>query len=190
MSTWIMLPGIGGSDERHWQSRWEAADPRLRRIRPSSWDRPRLCDWLEALDDAIDAASEPPLLVAHSLSCLLVAHWGTQRAKRATSIRGAVLVAVPDPDGDRFPIEARSFADVPQAPLPFPALVITSADDPYGTSEYADRCAMRWDAGFVTVGEHGHLNSDSRLEDWPLGRMLVDAFEAGTRGARGAPPVG
>ncbi|MGZ7224897.1 alpha/beta hydrolase, partial [Streptococcus pyogenes] len=33
----LVLPGISGSGQDHWQSLWEAADTSFRRFRPSSW---------------------------------------------------------------------------------------------------------------------------------------------------------
>ena len=116
MKTAILLPGIGGSGAAHWQTMWERADPSLIRFDPADWDLPDLDDWLAALDRAIDATDEPPILIAHSLACLLVAHWAPRPGAR--TIRGAFLVAAPDPDGPAFPAShAASFRDVPDAPL-------------------------------------------------------------------------
>src|SRR6476660_4418862 len=75
MSEFIVLPGIGGSGENHWQTYWQRKNPALRRFRPASWDLPDFKNWLAALESAVAGAREPPMLIAHSLSCLLVAHW-------------------------------------------------------------------------------------------------------------------
>jgi len=92
----ITLPGIGGSGEDHWQSLWEKAEPRLMRFQPTSWDEPELNDWVQSLERAIGGCERPPVLVAHSLACLLVAHWAMRSSSR---VAGAFLVSVPDPDG-------------------------------------------------------------------------------------------
>lgn len=176
MAAGIVLPGIGGSGTDHWQSHWEAADLSLRRFRPADWDHPDLADWQAALDRAIAEASGAPVLIAHSLSCLLVAHAATGIANR---VRGAFLVAVPDPEGPAFPAAAASFRDVPSRTLPFPALVVASTDDPYGSHDHALRQARAWGAGLVTVGARGHINAASGLGPWPEGHMLLDAFRAG-----------
>lgn len=178
----IILPGIGGSGDAHWQTLWQQADPAMRRIQPSSWDQPELEDWLAALDRAVVAASEPPLLVAHSLACLLVAHWA---ARRELPVRGALLVAVPDPDSPAFPVEAAGFRHAPDQPLRFPALIVASTDDPYGALPYARQRAAAWGAGLVIAGALGHINGASGLGDWPLGTMLLQAFSAGTGVAAG-----
>jgi predicted alpha/beta hydrolase family esterase len=164
----LILPGTGGSGEAHWQSHWEAADTSFRRFRPSSWDAPELEDWKMALDAAISQAPARPVLVAHAAPML------------GSRVRGAFLVAVPDPDGPAFPArEAASFANPPALPLPFPALIIASANDPYGTPDHAWRRAREWGAVLIEAGALGHINGASGLEDWPQGRMLLEAFCAG-----------
>ncbi|MBP5858385.1 serine hydrolase family protein [Marivibrio halodurans] len=173
----ITLPGIGGSGPTHWQSAWEAKDPTIVRFQPARWDRPDLADWIASLDSAVAAAPAAPLLVAHSLACLLVAHWA---ARGARPVRGAFLVCVPDPRSAAFPVEAREFDDVPGGRLPFPALVVASTDDPFGTIDYSKARAEQWGAGHVSVGAHGHLNAASNLGDWPQGTALFEAFRAGT----------
>lgn len=172
----IIVPGIGGSGEAHWQSRWEKAEPRMRRFSPSSWDEPALDDWIEALDRQVGKSAEAPLLVAHSLSCLLVAYWagGTRHAAA-----GALLVAPPDPASAVFPVEAVHFSNPPTTALPFPSLVIASSDDPYGSLTYSRARADQWGSAFIDAGAHGHLNGSSGLGDWPEGRAALAAFEAG-----------
>ncbi len=176
MTSLIMLPGIGGSEEEHWQTRWERADPAIVRLAPRSWNKPELTDWIAALERAVSTGAERPVLVAHSLACLLVAHWAKHTRKR---IAGAFLVGVPDPAGPRFPVQASTFREVPEDRLPFPALVIASTDDLYGTSGYARNRAHRWGAGFIELGAFGHISAASGLGDWPQGRALLEAFCAG-----------
>jgi uncharacterized protein len=172
----VILPGIGGSGELHWQTRWEKSDPRYRRFQPADWNRPELKDWISALDRAVGAASKPPLLVAHSLACLLVAHW---QYLSTASVAGAFHVAVPNPEAQTFPVEAANFADPPLSELRFPSLIIASTNDPYGTIEYARGRASQWGSDIVEVGRLGHINEASRLEDWRQGKALLTAFAAG-----------
>lgn len=176
MTDIVILPGIGGSGELHWQTRWEKSNPRCRRFRPADWGQPELKDWLSALDRAVAAAPKPPLLVAHSLACLLVAHW---QQVSAAPVAGAFLVAVPNPEAPAFPVEATSFADPPSSKFRFPSLVIASANDPYGAIEHARGKASQWGSCIVEVGELGHINDASGLEDWPQGKALLTAFAAG-----------
>ncbi|MBR0841972.1 alpha/beta hydrolase [Bradyrhizobium liaoningense] len=176
MRKMITLPGIGGSGDAHWQSIWEAADARFVRFRPANWDQPELDDWVQSLERAVESCTEPPVLVAHSLACLLVAHWA---ARARSAIAGAFLVSVPDPDGAAFPEAATSFKPAPTSPLPFPSLVIASTNDPYSTLDVARRRAGDWHSEFSVVGALGHINASSGLDDWQQGRALLEAFCAG-----------
>jgi serine hydrolase len=176
MTDIITLPGIGGSGEAHWQTRWEALDRSMRRFQPSDWELPDLADWISALDRAVDISKSPPVLVAHSLACLLVAHW---QSKSSRPVAGAFLVAVPDPRSPVFPRDAASFADPPQEALRFPSLVLASTDDPYGDVRYVKKQAGRWGSGYLEVGHHGHINGQSGLGKWSQGRNLLTAFLAG-----------
>ena len=176
MAIFLNLPGIRGSGEAHWQSLWEAENPAFRRFKPTNWNRPLLSDWLAALTRAVDEAGEPPILVAHSLGCLLVAHAVEGLRGR---VRGAFLVAVPDPAGPAFPPEAAEFREVPYRPFPLPTMIVASSDDPYASAGYARRCARDWRAGIAVIGARGHINSASGVGRWLEGRMLLDAFSTG-----------
>ncbi|WOS41274.1 RBBP9/YdeN family alpha/beta hydrolase [Xanthomonas rydalmerensis] len=181
----VIVPGIGDSGPEHWQTLWQRQDTRMRRLQPDSFAHPQLQDWLRALDRCVQDCATPPLLVAHSLGCLLVAHWAA-RADRLP--RGAFLVAVPDPDSDAFPhAQAASFVPVPTARLPFPSLIVASSDDPYATPSYSRRCASDWGSGLVELDRLGHLNAASGLGAWPHGAQLLAAFDAGLGPAPASP---
>lgn len=173
MTHFIVLPGSGGSGPAHWQSRWESADPAMRRFQPSSWDLPDFTDWLAALEAAVIAAPEPPVLVAHSLSCLLIAHW--QKISQRP-VKAALLVGVPDPASAVFPEYGMAFARIPEGRFRFASLVVTSTNDPYGSAEYAEARARRWGSRLVVIGPFGHINAESGLGDWPEGLKLLDGL--------------
>lgn len=175
MTEFIHLPGIGSSGEDHWQSHWEQADRAIRRFAPASWDQPDLVDWIVALDRAVGAAKRPPVLVAHSLACLLVAHWEKQGS---APVKGALLVAVPDPRSPAFPAEAAGFASVPEERFRFPSLIVASTNDPYASLPYVEARAGQWGSDLVNIGAKGHINGGSNLGDWPEGRQILMEFDA------------
>ncbi|MFC1674140.1 RBBP9/YdeN family alpha/beta hydrolase, partial [Pseudomonadota bacterium] len=135
-------------------------------------------DWLEGLDAAVSRCAEPPVLVAHSLGCMLVAHWASHN--RGQQIAGALLVAPADVDSDeRTPAETRAFAPVPLDLLPFPAIVAASTNDPYVDLNRAKTFATAWGAGFVNLGPLAHVNCDSHLDTWDDGwNLLKDLGQA------------
>jgi predicted alpha/beta hydrolase family esterase len=167
----LILPGLGGSGPAHWQSLWEKANPAFIRVEQRDWDRPDREDWIATLDRAIAAQPAPPLLVAHSLACALVAHWA---AKHARPLHGAMLVAPADVDSEKHtPPEVRGFSPMPLAPIPGRSIVVASEDDPYVEIARAASFAKAWGARLVKAGTHGHINSASGLGYWLAGRRLL-----------------
>lgn len=173
----LILPGLGGSGPEHWQTRWEDLHQRHVRLGQRDWDHPDREDWLSTLGAAIEAAGEPVVLVAHSLGCALVAY--AARCPFAARIAAALLVAPADVDSPAHtPAETRGFAPMPMTPLPFPATVVASEDDPYVTLGRARAFAAAWGTAFVDAGPRGHLNAASGLGDWPDGRRHLAALLA------------
>jgi len=171
----LILPGFGNSDLQHWQTLWELRHSDWQRVNLGHWDSPDCDDWVRALDVAVQACPSPPLLVAHSLACLLVAHW----AQRSVfTPKAAFLVAVPDPQSASFPATARGFAPVPLAPFAFRSLVVASANDSFGSLAHAKHCAIAWGSAFVDIGQAGHINADSGHGEWEEGYALLRQFIA------------
>ncbi|MGF6574077.1 putative alpha/beta hydrolase family esterase [Paraburkholderia sp. GAS333] len=170
----FVVPGIGNSGPLHWQSVWEASHPDWQRLVVEDWDQVACDDWVSAIEHQLAQSDDDTLIVAHSLGCLAVAHWASLYSPR---IRGALLVAVPDPAASAFPAAlATGFAPLPSKRLPFPTVVVSSSNDPYGSVEHASRCANAWGSELVEVGAQGHLNADSKLGDWPEGFRLLQAL--------------
>ncbi|MDB5106185.1 MAG: hypothetical protein JWP91_3874 [Fibrobacteres bacterium] len=178
VSGYLVLPGYGDSGPGHWQTLWEeAGGPAFNRVRQRDWISPDRKDWVETLDRAVLLASPGTVLIAHSLACLLVAHWSAQAPSGSLAkIRAAFLVAPVDPLGPVFPATATGFSPVPLRPFPFPALVAASSDDPYATLEFSRACAEAWGCGLAGIGAKGHINSDSGIGAWPEGRALLSSL--------------
>ena len=170
----IVVPGLGGSDEHHWQSLWERESPGMMRIVPASWDEPDVDDWSQALDRV--AGNEQVVLVAHSLGCLLAVRWTHANRGRVACL---FLVAVPDPEAQGFPTQLSSFNGDLGSPFRVPALLIASDDDPYCSAERSGVFGHAWNAALIMVGPRGHINSSSGLGSWTEGRNLLTAFTAG-----------
>ncbi|NPT55932.1 RBBP9/YdeN family alpha/beta hydrolase [Paraburkholderia elongata] len=170
----FVVPGIGNSGPLHWQSVWQAAHPDWRRLLVEDWDHVVCDDWVSAIERQVAESGEDTVIVAHSLGCLAVVHWA---ARHSTRIRGAMLVAVPDPATSAFPAAAAAgFAPLQSERLPFPTIVVSSSNDPYGSADYAHRRAKAWGSELVEAGAKGHLNADSDLGDWPEGFRLLQTL--------------
>lgn len=180
----LIVPGIGNSGPGHWQSLWQARLPRAERLQVPDWDRVACDDWVAALARHVQALGADTTIVAHSLGCLTVAHWA---ARYGVKIRGALLVAVPDPAAAAFPTtETSGFTPVPTQRLPFPAIVVSSTNDPYGSIGYARGCAEQWGSPLVDIGPRGHVNADSGLGDWPAGLALLEQLLSGAEPGQGS----
>jgi uncharacterized protein len=169
----LIIPGLGNSGPGHWQSLWEGSIPGARRVEMPNWDFPHRPDWVEALDQAVRKASEdaPPLLVAHSLGCLAVAHWA---AAYRRPIHAALLVAPTDAEDPSLTELFPSFAPIPLHSLPFDSRVVASSDDPYVTLDRAKAFAEAWMSRFTNAGAKGHLNTASGYGPWAQGEGLLE----------------
>jgi len=175
----LTVPGIDNSGPGHWQTRWERELPDCHRAELGMWDRPHRNTWVNQLNLAVRAArlahpARPIVLAAHSLGCLAVAWWAKlEHAASGELVDGALLVA--PPEVDFFPRDERlsGFAPAPADPLPFPATVVASRDDPYVSLRAVARMARLWGARFIDIGEHGHINAASQLGSWRQGQELL-----------------
>jgi len=68
----LIIPGLGGSGPRHWQSLWHESEPRYQRLVQRNWDEPSLADWVATLDRQVAELAAPVILVAHGLACAVV----------------------------------------------------------------------------------------------------------------------
>jgi len=169
----LLVPGIHNSGPTHWQSLWEAQHPDVTRVQQHDWDHP-VCDtWAEVLDQAIRQCAQPPIVVAHSLGCLVVARWAVQYP---SPLHAALLVAVPDPAAASFPLQATGFLPVPASLTGRRLTLVSSTNDPYSSPAYTQDRAAAWGAEHICLGARGHLNAESGLADWPEGWPLVERW--------------
>lgn len=170
----LLLPGWLDSGPGHWQSRWQALHGDTRVVQ-SDWLWPRRGDWMARLEEVLLEDEAPAVLAAHSLGCQLVAAWASHSAHSAR-VKGALLVAPPDVEREDMPPNLHGWRPIVRARLPFPALVVTSSDDPYCAPDRSAAMARDWGARQEAIGARGHVNADSGLADWPQGRAWLEAL--------------
>ncbi|MEQ1887466.1 MAG: alpha/beta hydrolase [Bryobacteraceae bacterium] len=178
----LIIPGLGNSGARHWQSIWEDVRDDCHRVDLGAWHNPHRSHWVTKLDLAIAFQNQPVVLVAHSLGCLAVAWWvALAEPERKRQVVGALLVAPPDVERPGAHVALARFAPAPHSRFPFPAMVVASTDDRYSSIEESQRLARLWGADFHNAGASGHINADSFLGEWEEGQALLDGLIGGGR---------
>jgi uncharacterized protein len=189
---YLLLPGWQNSGPDHWQSLWQAQHG-YQRVMQHDWMHPLRGDWITRLEDhllsidehsaqyvrrvEVENASKPTekdiIFIAHSLGCHLVAAWAAL-SKNTHRIRGALLVAPPDCVREQFPQDLKSWRKPVLQKLPFPSICVISSNDPFCDLKPGQAMAAAWGSRCVEIGNKGHINADSGLQDWPQGQAWVE----------------
>jgi predicted alpha/beta hydrolase family esterase len=168
----LTLPGWQNSGSAHWQSLWEQAHG-FTRVEQHDWQRPLRGDWTARLEDLVLQQTQAPVLVAHSLGCLLVAAWAAH-SKNTHRVKAALLVAPGDAEREELRPVLTSWAPIALQALPFKTVLLASRNDPFCSYERATTFATAWGSELIDLGEQGHINAQSGLGDWPAGLARVN----------------
>ena len=171
----LLLPGWQNSGPGHWQTEWERLHG-YQRVEQHDWMRPLRGDWSARLDEVVADSPAPVVLAAHSLGCILTAAWAAV-SHHTARVRGALLVAPGDVERPDLPPVLQRWAPIPRQRLPFASVLVGSRNDPYCRAERARELAEAWGSRWVDLGEAGHINADSGLDDWPQGHAWLDTLK-------------
>lgn len=166
----LIVPGYRGSGANHWQSHLERRLDAARRVEMPGWNEPRRDAWVAALDRAVARCRRAPVIVAHSLGCIAVAHWAASARRPAAA---ALLVAPCDVDRSALADCLRDFAPLPRARLDFPSVIAASSDDPHLELGRAREFARAWGARLEILGARGHVNVEAGFGPWLEGEALL-----------------
>ena len=173
------LPGWQGSGAQHWQIRWaNLFGDQV--VEQHDWMQPLRGDWITRLEDAVqNQLSQNPnqniAFVAHSLGCHLLASWAAL-SPNVKHVAGALLVAPPDTARADFPPQMHSWRKPVLNKLSFLTTLVASSDDPFSSLSASEMLAQHWGANLINIGARGHINAESGLGDWPVGRALLQAL--------------
>nr|WP_309486597.1 alpha/beta hydrolase [Sinorhizobium sp. 8-89] len=175
MAKTLIVPGLFGSGEGHWQRYWLADYPAAAIVEQQDWNHPTLARWHGALEAEI-LRYETVDLVAHSLGSVLVAALAGRPVARR--VRSALLVAPCDLDEtERLHPGAVDFGATPNRPLPFRSLVVGSLNDPYMPFARLKSLCEKWGSSLVDLGHAGHINVASGFGRWTHGYDLLKVVE-------------
>jgi len=165
----VIVPGLGGSGDGHWQSKWELLHPEFIRCVQDDWNDPQPEHWISRLEETVSRCEKPVILVAHSLGCVTSLKWLQQTSHTISAI---MLVAPADVETDGCISELLPFSPIPTTKLQMPAVVVASENDPYMSITRSQYFAEIWGTSFVNFGRLGHINSESCLGDWSDGLSI------------------
>ncbi len=179
----LMVPGYQGSGAGHWQTWMEQHISGARRLGGVCWEQPVFDLWRHALENAIAQSASSVCLVAHSFGCLVALSAAYQHSER---MAGVLLVAPADPQhfsakGLREPAspEADLTSVLPAHPLPFPALLVASTNDPWMHPARIHAWTKTWQCPMVNIGAAGHINEASGFGPWPQGMNFLRVLLTG-----------
>lgn len=175
MSRVLILPGLFGSGDGHWQRYWLQDRTDSRMVEQDDWDHPRLTDWMAKLAVALEEEGEA-YIVAHSLGCLLTAQLAGSAAARR--VKGALLVAPCDlPATELLHPGHIAFGRMPTATLPFPSITVGSLDDVYMSLDRLTLFGRLWKSEVRNIGLAGHINVASGFGRWTAGYALLEKLK-------------
>lgn len=164
----LIVPGLHGSGDAHWQSWLQRQHRDARRVRQRDENRADLPVWSERVAATLDAAGpqERWIAVAHSFGCLALAHH--LKHCRESPIEAVLLVAPADPDrwgvGELLPNHLLGRA----------ATLVYSENDPWMKAGTARLWARRWGAHALNLGRVGHINTEAGFGPLPLAQRWVE----------------
>ncbi|MGQ1784087.1 MULTISPECIES: RBBP9/YdeN family alpha/beta hydrolase [unclassified Saccharicrinis] len=172
MIYYFTLPGLGNSDENHWQSHFEKILPNCKRIEQANWDSPNRDAWVASIEEAtIGLDLSQVVFITHSLGGITLSHWVHKYQKK---IKAAFIVAPPNVESVPPEYGLDSFLPVPKSKIPFPTILVASINDQWSSIEESEKLAQDWGSEFVSVGKAGHINSDSNIGEWAEGQKLLE----------------
>jgi uncharacterized protein len=171
-ATVLLIPGLYDSGPGHWQTLWQK-EFGFARLEQKDWDTPRCEDWVAALEAAVVSCRDRVVLVAHSLGCVLIAHWAAQSAITA-QVKAAMLVAPSDAERPDFPVGTTGFSPIARKPLPFRSVVVASTSDRYTRFERSQQFAAAWGSELISAGDSGHITTVDGFGPWAEGLRLLD----------------
>lgn len=162
----LIVPGLHGSEEAHWQSQWQQQLPFTLRVQQRDWSKPDLSVWSERVVETARVLDEF-VIVAHSFGVL-----ASVRAlpKLGNRVKGLFLVAPAEPA--KFGVESL----LPATSLNLPGRLIASRNDPWLSFERAKSLAKRWQLPLIDAGAAGHINVASGHGAWPQGQRWLESL--------------
>ncbi|MBF7685278.1 alpha/beta hydrolase [Acinetobacter sp. B10A] len=168
----IIVPGVGGSNEKHWQTWLEQRLPQTKRV-VQQWQQPILDQWIEQWVKTIATTQNGKLqIIAHSFGCLTSIAALAQHPHLQPRIEKLILVAPANParfssHGFAQPEHDHLFTYFKSLQINVPTVMLVSENDPWLSFDDAKYFAKQWKVPYVNLGQVGHINVDSGFGAFP-----------------------
>lgn len=172
MTTHLIVPGLGGSGAAHWQTWLEGELPESVRATQDDWTTPDLAKWSARLRNILARNPDQHIIIAHSFGVLAAVQ---AAADRPGQIAGLLLVAPAEPE--RLGLDPATL----RVSIPVPSIVVSSSSDRWMSEHSARQWADVWGARHISLGDAGHINSESGFGPWPLAPRLIRQIEHDAR---------
>jgi len=186
--TTVIVPGLRGHVDDHWQTRLAARLPGAVVVPSFHRDKRDLTGRVADLNRVILDAGAPVTIVAHSAGVLTTVHWAR---RHDLPVRGALLATPPDlgrPLPPEYPtlreLAQSGWLPIPLGRLRFPSIVAASTNDALGDFDRVRDLASLWGSRFIDIGPVGHLNPASGYGEWPGAVALLDVLSGLLPGPR------
>ena len=180
--TVLFVPGLRDHVADHWQTLLAAEIPGSVTVEPLTEDRLSRAARVQALDEALSRIAGDVVIAAHSAGALMVVNWALAPTRQ---VRGALLVTPADVENPLPPgypgfhdLNANGWMPIPRKPLPFPAIVVASQNDPLAQFEKTAGLSRAWGAELHDAGDVGHLNPAAGYGRWGGALPLLEQLAA------------
>ena len=172
MTHTVIVPGVGGSENTHWQSWLQRQLMSCSRVHQANWNHPVLKDWVAQFVKTVTPIQDDIQIVAHSFGCLTTVAALAQHPELKPKIKKMILVAPANPArfGDAgFAYDSQNdyAAYFHQLKIDVPTTLLISENDPWLTFKDAKHLAKTWKLKPINMGLAGHINVASGYGPFP-----------------------
>ncbi|MFW2077262.1 RBBP9/YdeN family alpha/beta hydrolase [Acinetobacter sp. ULE_I010] len=168
----VIVPGVGGSDHKHWQTWLQNQLTHSTRVHQKNWDKPILQLWVKELVKVLNATDHPIQIVAHSFGCLTCVAALHEHPELITKVKKLVLVAPANPE--RFGSNGFAADSIGNYKTYFyglkirvPTEILISENDPWFNFDDVQNLTKAWHIKAVNLGNVGHINVASGFGPFP-----------------------
>ena len=172
MTHTIIVPGVGGSEQAHWQSWLQSQLMSCSRVQQKDWNHPVLHDWVAQFVKTVSPIQDDLQIIAHSFGCLTTVAALALHPELNRKIKNLVLVAPANParfgeHGFAHNSTTNYQAFFHQLNIRVPTTMLISENDPWLAFEDAKQLANAWKLSAVNLGPVGHINVASGFGPFP-----------------------